>query len=204
MSQHTTMKRTARWMAPAAGLALGVAAFASPALAQNEDGVMVGTFEPRQVFQNYEGRQQMMQNMRQMQQKAQQAQQNGDQQAAQQAQQKMQQQRQQMMQEFRSNMEEAAAQVAEEQNATLVVSEVTYASDEVQTQDLTEQVTKALNESVETGQQQGQSLNLPGAGQQQGQEGQDNRRQQQMQQRRQQQQQQQGQQDQPGQGGQNR
>jgi len=142
---------------------------------QGDDSITVGTVQAQQVYQNYDGRQQMMQQIRQIQQEARQAQQNGNQQQARQKQQQMQQKQQEIMQKFRSNMEKATQQVAEDQDIDLVAQQVSYASDRVQTQDITEPVTQALNEMVDVDdQQQGQSRQLPGAGQQQRQ-GQQNR-----------------------------
>jgi Skp family chaperone for outer membrane proteins len=166
-----------RGMTAMAAFGLALAVFAGSAQAQNDQGQLtVGTFEPQQVFQSFEGRQQMMQEMQRAQKKAQEAAQGGDQQAAMQARQQMQQKQQELMEDFRSRMEKAAADVAEEENVDLVAPEVTYAASEVEQRDLTKAITSKLNESVDAsaqgqqgqGQMQGQQ-NQQGQGQGQGQ-----------------------------------
>jgi len=161
----------------AAGILATVAFVGSPAQAQDDDNqIAVGTLQTRQVFQNYDGRQQMMQKIREAQKEARNAQQNGNQQKARQAQQQMQQKRQQIMQKFRSNMQKAAQQVAQERNIDVVAPQVTYTSDRAQTQDITKPVTQTLNETVDTDDQQRErSLQLPGSDQKRDQQGQQNR-----------------------------
>jgi Skp family chaperone for outer membrane proteins len=133
------------------GALAAVVFIGSPVHAQDGSQMAVGTYQAQQIYRNYDGRQQMMQQVRQIQQQAQRAQQSGNQKQARQAQQQMRQKRQQIMQKFRADMQKAAKQVAQDEGIDVVAPRVTYTSERAKTKDITKPVTDAMNEMVDAG-----------------------------------------------------
>jgi Skp family chaperone for outer membrane proteins len=109
--------------------------------------ITVGTYDMRAIFQAYDGRQEFMQRAQEIQQQAQAAQQAGDRQKLQQLQQQMQQEQQKMGMKLTEAIDGIIANVAEEQGLEVVVSEVLYSVDAVETKDVTDAIIKEVNEA---------------------------------------------------------
>ncbi len=113
--------------------------------------VKVGIYKPRSVFQDSGYQQKYRRRVGQLQKQARAARKSGNRQKAKQLQQKMRQARKKFIGEFQSDVQKAAKGVADKRGLTLVVQNVVYQSDKVETVDLSGAVAKHIK-----GQDQGQ------------------------------------------------
>lgn len=137
-----------------AALALALAAVllapAADVSAQDDGGIVVGTYQAQQVAQAVGFQQQIMQQMQGLQQRAQEAQQSGDQQAMQQIQMEAQQIQQDATAELLADIEAVLPQVAEETGATIIATDVTWSADSVTTEDVTQAIIDAMGAGEDT------------------------------------------------------
>jgi hypothetical protein len=146
----------------------------TPAHAQDSsEQVVVGTFDQQEAIKPYRdalraAQQKIRQNMQQQMQGGGQGNQGNRRQAMQQAQQKMQQESQRIRERYQGDLEEVMPKVADAAGVDVIVPQVSYKRDSVQTKDITEQVIAQLEEvAPKTQPQQPQGM-MPGAGQGQG------------------------------------
>ncbi|MGM0578429.1 MAG: hypothetical protein ACQEXJ_22075 [Myxococcota bacterium] len=111
----------------------------------------VGTYEPQVVFESYPGKKKAMEDMAKVQADMQKAQQQGDQQQMMQLQQKAQAQQKKVLDDFEKAVRETVPDVAKAEGIDLVAVEVSYASDEVETVDLTQKIIGALKKGGDKG-----------------------------------------------------
>lgn len=121
-----------------------------------EADVVVGTYDPRAVFQQYPGSQDLMAMFQDAQRQMQQAQQSGDQQKMQQIQRDMQAKQQEAVQEFQAALDKTLPTVAESKNVHVVATQVVYTADDVAQTDLTNTLVQAM-QSDSKGDSKGES-----------------------------------------------
>jgi len=107
------------------------------AQAANEDKLQVGVYNPQQVFEQYPGRQQMMESLAALQQEAEEAIQQENHQKLAELQAQAEQQQRQTVEQFQQDIERILPEVAQATGVQLVAMEIIYAADDVEEQNLT-------------------------------------------------------------------
>jgi Skp family chaperone for outer membrane proteins len=138
-------------LASVALAAAGLGFVSGPATAGEGEGkkaehasVKVGTYNPREVFSQYPGRQAMMQSMKDVQGKMQKARKDGNQEKVMQLQKKMRAQRKKAIDKFQGEVDKTLPKVAKKEGLDLVVVDVVYKADKVATKDITDAVIKEM------------------------------------------------------------
>ncbi len=139
-----------RWFAPTAIAALAVAAVVTfgtqrDADAQAGGGITVGTYDQEAIFMQHPANQELQDFYQQVQQQMQEAGQQ-DPQQAQQIRQQIETKRQEVIRDFQSSINEALPGVAEDAGVQVVALQVVYSADNIETTDLTEELTAAVAE----------------------------------------------------------
>ncbi len=129
----------------------GAADVPAPAGAEPVAGAMrVGVFDVNQAFNAYPGVQRAQQRGQELQGEMQEASAAQDQARMGEIQQEFQQLQQRAMQEFQQDLQRALPDIASNAGVPLIVSEVAYAEDNLESVDLTGEVVSALREPAET------------------------------------------------------
>lgn len=116
--------------------------------AESEDAVVlpVGSYEPQKAFEQYPGRNELLEEFQSAQEDMTKAQEQGDQQKLQQIQMKLQQKQQQVIDQFQRDVEAALPDVAKAAEVQVIAVEIAYTAEGVKTKDVTSQVVSALSE----------------------------------------------------------
>lgn len=131
---------------------IAVAAVLTAFMAQNTtqaqeeaSGIIVGTYEPQRVAEQYGINEKLMEGMTGLQQRMQAAQQTGDQQEMQQIQAEAQQVQNDVIGEFEKEVEAVLPSVAEETGADIIAVQVAYVAEGIETKDVTNEVIAEMN-----------------------------------------------------------
>lgn len=131
---------------------IAVAAVLTAFMAQNTtqaqeqtSGIIVGTYEPQRVAEQYGINEKLMEGMAGLQQRMQAAQQQGDQQEMQQIQAEAQQVQNDVIGEFENEVEAVLPSVAEETGADIIAVQVAYVAEGIETKDVTNEVIAEMN-----------------------------------------------------------
>ncbi len=125
------------------GLSAAVSHYAGAQQAEGEAAVRVGTYDPEAVFQQYPGYAELMEAV----QTAQQELEGADQQAIMQAQQRIQELQAEVIRDFQADVDRALPDVARNAELQLVAIEVAYATDGIETVDITAQLAEAVSDA---------------------------------------------------------
>lgn len=106
----------------------------------NQQKLQVGVYNPQQVFEQYPGRQQMMENLASLQQEAEQAIQQENHQKLAELQAQAEQQQRRTVEQFQQDVQEVLPQVAQATGVQLVAMEIIYAAPDVEQQNLTQAI----------------------------------------------------------------
>lgn len=106
--------------------------------------VQVGTYEPQKVFGDSPAGKELQDEVQAIRPAIMKAQQAGDQQKIQQLQQQFQKKQEEAVEKFESDVEKALPDVAKAAGVGVIALEVVYTAEGIETQDVTEQLTKAI------------------------------------------------------------
>lgn len=124
-------------------MAIGV--FGTGQLEAAENGeLVVGTYEPQQVFQQSEGQQELMEAFQEAQGSMQAAQEEGDQQKMQKLQSDMREKQEEIIGKFQDELEKVLPEVADATGVDIIAQGVEYTADDIDEKDVTDDVIKAM------------------------------------------------------------
>lgn len=111
-----------------------------------EDAVKIGTYNPQEAFNQYEGMQEFQRRSQELQQQMQEAQQQGDQQRMFEIQNQLQMQQEQVIEEFFEAVEKVVPEVADENGVQIVAVDIVYSAPDIgEPEDLTQKIISEVN-----------------------------------------------------------